>query len=133
MTETGAVITWEAPSETRHHSSNASKAIADALRAQKGQWAVVEERVIPGDPKGEEAQSIRRNASNRASLIKNGRLQPFRPPGAFDAASRSKILDDGTNVVRVYAVFLGEEHARPPKPSKAEEVPASVPEEAATV
>ena len=88
---------------------------ADALKVQKGEWAIVEEKPIEGDPKSEETKALQRQASNRASLIKNGRLAPFRPAGVFTAASRTETTDSGSLVVRVYAMYQGEAFAKPPK------------------
>lgn len=121
------IVGWAEPSG-RQSSSNANRTIADALRAQKGEWAIVEERPIEGDPKGEEAKDLRAKASNRASLIKQGRLAPFRPGGTFTAVSRSEVTKEGQSVVRVYAKYLGEEFAKPPKEEEAAATP-----EAATV
>lgn len=111
------IVGWKEPSG-RQSSSNTNRAIADALRQQKDEWAIVEEKPVVGDPKSEEAKDLRAKASNRASLIKQGRLAPFRPGGTFAAVSRSEVNDAGTPVVRVYAKYLGEEFAKPPKEKK---------------
>lgn len=117
------ILGWAEPS-TRQSSSNTNRNIADAMKVQKGEWAIVEEKPIDGDPKGEEAKALQRQASNRASLIKNGRLVPFRPAGVFTAASRTETNSSGKLVVRVYAKYLGEEFAKPPK---VEATPAEAP------
>jgi hypothetical protein len=117
------IVGWQSPS-ARQSSSTTNQNIASALKLQKGEWAIVEEKPLEGDPKGDEAKDLRSKASNRASLIKNGRLAPFRPPGVFDAVSRSEVTEEGNNVVRVYAMYQGEEFAKPPK-AKKESAPAS--------
>jgi hypothetical protein len=101
---------WADPSG-RQASSGANKVVADTLKASQGKWAIVEEHVIPAD--ADEAKGVRAKASNRASLIKQGRLRPFSPKGTFDAVSRSEVEAEGsdTQVVRVYAMYKGEEYA----------------------
>jgi hypothetical protein len=131
-------LQWKKPSG-RQQAGTAAK-IADALRANPGEWAIIEEHdvpVYPADATEEqkdavraESKKIRAKASSRASLIKQGRVAAFRSQigtaGAFDAVSRSENTEDNTRVIRVYAVYLGEEHAQPVK----EEAPAAAPVEA---
>jgi hypothetical protein len=112
---------WADPSG-RQASSGANQVVADTLRAapidpETGlpHWAIVEERLIPAD--ADEAKNVRAKASNRASLIKQGRLKPFAVKGVFDAVSRSERLEneDGTpgeEVVRVYARYGGEDREK---------------------
>jgi hypothetical protein len=124
------IVGWQVPS-ARQSSSSTNQNIASTLKLQKGEWAIVEEKPLEGDPKSDEARDLRSKASNRASLIKNGRLAPFRPPGVFDAVSRSEVTEEGNNVVRVYAMYQGEEFAKPPKAKKEKDTaPAETPAEA---
>lgn len=105
----------------RQSSSGANKVVADALRAAPvdeketngaHKWAIVEERDIPDD--ATDAKNIRDKASNRASLIKRGRLGPFKPAGTFDAVSRSEPAskEDPRLVARVFARYMGEDNEK---------------------
>jgi hypothetical protein len=129
---------WADPSG-RQASSGANQVVADTLRAapidpETGlpHWAIVEERLIPED--ADEAKNVRAKASNRASLIKQGRLKPFAVKGVFDAVSRSEKDESGAEVVRVYARYGGEdrekelvaEEAARADAEKASAVPATV-------
>lgn len=128
---TSPQVQWKAPSG-RQQAGVANK-IADLLRANKGEWAIIEEYpvpVVPEDASPEqvetvkaEARRVRAKASSRASLIKQGRVAAFRSlqgtAGAFRAVSRSEADDDGKRVIRVYAIYDGEEAAEAPQPKAA--------------
>jgi hypothetical protein len=103
-------LIWEAPSG-RATASGATKVVADRLRARVDEWAIIEETPVPSDEA--QAKKARAQASNRASLISQGRIAAFSPKGVFEAASRSKDQYDaeGNPVIRVYARFRGDEYA----------------------
>ena len=103
-------VQWKAPSG-RASASGENKQTADLLRTRQGEWAIIEETVLTGDPVQD--KKIKSRASNRASLITSGRTAAFTPHGTYQAASRSKneVNDAGEPVMRVYAVYLGEEYA----------------------
>jgi hypothetical protein len=128
---TSAEIQWKTPAG-RQQAGAASK-IAEILRANQGQWAIIEEFPVPVSAPGAtpeeieatktEARKVRAKASSRASLIKQGRVAAFRSaagtPGAFRAVSRSEPDEDGVKVIRVYAVYDGEEAAAEAAPTDA--------------
>ncbi len=122
-------VQWKKPAGRQQ--AGAANKIADLLRAnpfnpetEEG-WAIIEEYPVPVYPEGAdedakekvraESKKVRAKASSRASLIKQGRVAAFRSQegtaGAFDAVSRSEFDDNGVRVIRVYAVYLGEEAA----------------------
>ena len=125
MTAPSEGLQWKKPAGRQQ--AGAAARVADALRANKSEWAIIEEHEVPTYPAGAseedkdavraESKKIRAKASSRASLIKQGRVAAYRSKigtaGAFDAVSRSENDDDGKRVIRVYAVYLGEEHAQP--------------------
>lgn len=130
------VMEWAEPTG-RQTSSGTNRMVADTLMAapvdEKSPegyriWAIVEEHELPTDAL--EAKGVRAQASNRASLIKHGRLGPFKPKGTFDAVSRTEPqtveyvevaegniqrVESPTKVVRVYARYKGAEFAEPEK------------------
>lgn len=113
-------LQWKSP--TGRAQAGTARVIADALRANQNEWAIIEEHVVPVAPDGasedevasvrEQAKKVRARASSRASLIKQGRVAAYRGengnPGAFDAVSRSEDGDGGQRVIRVYARYIGE-------------------------
>lgn len=103
-------LQWEAPSG-RATASGATKLVADRLRTRPDEWAIIEETLVPEDEAL--AKKARAQASNRASLISQGRIAAFSPKGVYEAASRSKdqFNADGQPVIRVYARFRGDEYA----------------------
>lgn len=125
MTSPSNELQWKKPAGRQQ--AGAAAKIADALRANPEEWAIIEEHEVPTYPEGATekekddvraaSKKIRAKASSRASLIKQGRVAAFRSKigtaGAFDAVSRSENDDDNKRVIRVYAVYLGEEHAKP--------------------
>jgi len=125
MTAPSNELQWKKPAGRQQ--AGAAAKIADALRANKGEWAIIEEHEVPTYPEGAtdvekdavraDSKKIRAKASSRASLIKQGRVAAFRSKvgtaGAFDAVSRSENDDGGNRVIRVYAIYLGEEYAKP--------------------
>lgn len=133
------VQNWKDPAPRA--SAGAAKVVADALRAEPGKWAIIEEFLFPIAEDGASAadiekvsvraRQVRAKASSKASLIKQGRVAAFRSlkegwPGTFEAVSRSETNDDtDMKVIRVYARYRGEEFAQeaPPKSTKAK--PAS--------
>lgn len=140
MTE--PTVQWKKPAGRQQ--AGAANKIADLLRAnpynpetEEG-WAIIEEYPVPVYPENAteeqkvavraESKKVRAKASSRASLIKQGRVAAFRSKagtaGAFDAVSRSEFDDDGVRVIRVYAVYLGEEAAAEAARKKAEEATA---------
>jgi hypothetical protein len=133
MTSPSDGLQWKKPAGRQQ--AGAAAKIADALRANPTEWAIIEEHEVPTYPAGAseedkdavraDSKKIRAKASSRASLIKQGRVAAFRSQvgtaGAFDAVSRSENDDDGKRVIRVYAVYLGEEHAEPVKEEAAVE------------
>lgn len=99
MPEPAQIIRWENPPPPArgrggNHTGSRSRftAIADELRARRGEWAVVEEKVLPP-----------RTQSGLATRICMGHMRCFGPPGDFQAVVRRK---DG--VSRVYARYLGD-------------------------
>lgn len=128
------VQSWQEP-EPRA-SAGAAKVVADALRAEKDKWAIIEEYDVPAD--ASEAKKVRAKASSRASLIKQGRVAAFRStaegwPGTFQAVSRSgeRKNEDGstTKIIRVFARYVGEEFATEPKAKDAKVADGSGPSE----
>lgn len=103
-------LKWEAPSG-RASTTGATKAVAERLRERPDEWAIIEEIPVPEDEAA--AKKARAQASNRASLISQGRIAAFSPKGVYEAASRSKdqVGADGNPVIRVYARYRGEEFA----------------------
>lgn len=124
-------VQWKTPSGRQQ--AGAANRIAEILRGKQGEWAIIEEYPVPVVPEGasdeekarvlDEARKVRAKASSRASLIKQGRVAAFRSAkgtaGAFNAVSRSEVDDEGTKVIRVYAVYQGEEYAEEPKAAEA--------------
>lgn len=118
-------VQWKRPAGRQQ--AGAANKVADLLRANPDEWAIIEEYPVPVYPEGAteedkdvvraESKKVRAKASSRASLIKQGRVAAFRSAlgtkGAFDAVSRSEDDDEGVRVIRVYAVYLGEEAAEP--------------------
>lgn len=99
MAEPLHVIRWETPpppargrGNGRTGSRSQYSAIADQLRARRGEWAVVEEKALPP-----------RINSGLATRICMGHMRCFGPPGDFQAVVRRK---DGMS--RVYARYLGD-------------------------
>jgi hypothetical protein len=64
---------------------------ASELKARRGEWALLSEKA----------------SSSTASMIKNGVLASFRPPGSFEAVCRNQRLGYG----EIYARYVGEEDA----------------------
>jgi hypothetical protein len=132
MTAPTDSLTWKTPAGRQQ--AGAAASIADALRAKQGDWAIIEEHEVPVYPANAteeekevvraESKKVRAKASSRASLIKQGRVAAFKSKigtaGAFNAVSRSEVSDDGVKVIRVYAVYLGEDHAKPVEEAEAE-------------
>ena len=140
MTSTEPTVTWQRPAGRAQ--AGAANKIAELLRSnpynpdtQEG-WAIIEEYPVPVAPANAdeetkdrirlESRTVRAKASSRASLIKQGRVAAFRSKlgtaGAFDAVSRSEYDADGQRVIRVYATYLGEEHAKPREDKSAKPV-----------
>lgn len=134
MTE--PAVQWKEPAGRQK--AGAATKIADLLRANKGEWGIIEEFPVPVYPEGADEETkdrvraaskkVRAKASSRASLIKQGRVAAFRSAqgtrGAFEAVSRSEYDENNVRVIRVYARYLGEEHAEPVAP-KGEDAPAT--------
>lgn len=118
MTDTDE-IQWKQPAGRAQ--AGAASRIADVLRANPQNWAIIEEHPVPVSPDGadedtkdkvrQQSKQVRAKASSRASLIKKGRVAAYRPVGAFEAVSRSEDDDNGKRVIRVYARYLGDEYA----------------------
>ncbi|MFA7264803.1 MAG: hypothetical protein WC054_00585 [Candidatus Nanopelagicales bacterium] len=112
---TDAQLQWKEPAG-RQQAGVAAK-LADQLRANPGEWAIIEEYpvpVYPANPTEEqkdevraESKKVRAKASSRASLIKQGRVAAYKPQGSFNAVSRSEDVGD-QRVIRVYAVYSGD-------------------------
>jgi hypothetical protein len=87
-----SVIRWEEPPTSRRGNEPAADwpAIADALKARPGVWAVV----LEGEP-----QCIRTHGHR----ITTGKNACFTPPGAFQSRART---EGGT--ARLYARYVGE-------------------------
>jgi hypothetical protein len=132
-------VQWKQPAGRQP--AGAANKIADLLRANQNEWAIIEEYPVPVASEGAdseekervagESKKVRAKASSRASLIKQGRVAAFRSKkgtaGAFDAVSRTEYDDEGTRLIRVYAVYLGEEAAEEAQRNKqaaAEEAPS---------
>jgi len=87
MTDT---IRWEVPpvqTAGRPHSKKWA-AVADALKSNPGEWAVVAENVSP----------------TTAHLIRSGSLKAFAPKGAFEAVTRG---NKNNRAESVYARYVG--------------------------
>lgn len=78
------------PTPHRRGPSKEYQAIAEALRARPGEWAIIHDHAAEG------------SSRNVAVRIKNGTCRAFRPAGAFDAVSRRV---EGR--FRVYARYTG--------------------------
>ena len=85
------IVRWETPpAATRGRSKTGVYAqIADALRSNPGEWAVVAENTTP----------------TLAHHIKTGHLVGFAPAGSFEATSRRNAKR--SKRVTVYARFVG--------------------------
>lgn len=89
----------------------------------------------------EQVRKVRAKASSRSGVIKDGRVKPFSPAGTFFARSVTETDEAGAQVVRVYAVYLGPDHALPASEQpgakraarRAAERPPAFPEPAGTV
>lgn len=114
-----ADITWKTPSPRQR--AGAASQIADLLRSNPGEWAIIDEYPAPTiseNPSEEEKaqvkeqlKKVRAKASSRASQIKQGRVPAYRhndpnTPGAFQALARTETDPDGTRMIRVFAVYL---------------------------
>lgn len=88
-------IQWQEPPAARGKSypKGVYVAIAEALRENPGQWAVV----------SEDAQG------NLASFINRGKVKGFAPAGSFEAVSRVNPGYTSRNNMRatIYARFIG--------------------------
>lgn len=98
-----SVIRWERPPPPSHsggyplgRGKSRWEPVADELRAQPREWALIAEGPIKG--------------ANRAlaTQIRMGHLVCFSPAGDFDAESRR---EDG--ILRVWAVFVGDLEDKP--------------------
>ena len=100
VTEQASVIRWEAPPPARgtgHHVTfSRYRAVAEQLRARRGEWAVVQEKQGPGN--------------GLATHIRMGQMACFTPAGDFDACTRQI-----NGVATTYACYVGddEEETRP--------------------
>ena len=85
------IVRWETPpvSKSGRAKDGRYAYIADALRANPGEWAVVAEQVTP----------------TLAYHIKKGMVSGFAPAGSFEATSRR--TSNKTKRVTVYARFVG--------------------------
>jgi len=91
-----SVIRWEDP-PTEHGNAKPKppskfQPIADALRANPGQWAVIAEDKAPG------------SAGGLVWRIRQG-VGPFAPPRSFDAKC---VGPAGSSSSKVYARYVGE-------------------------
>jgi hypothetical protein len=89
-----AIVRWEKPPPPRFNGGRRPpfsrfQAIAEQLRARRGEWAVVEER--PGRARG------------LAAHIRMGHMDCFQPAGDFDAVTRHR-----GGVSTTYARFVGD-------------------------
>jgi hypothetical protein len=96
-------VTWRDPPEAPggRRVTPAYEGEARALRLHPGDW-----KVIDSFPAAQASA-----ARNLAVSVRTGRLQVFRPPGAFEAVSRTEEEHDErghlVKVVNVYARFTG--------------------------
>lgn len=109
-------VVWKAPGPRQR--MGAVSDTADQLRANPGQWAVIDEYKAPTEPApGESVEDykdalrrVRARASSRASQITQGRVPAYRhtgpEPGAFQALTQTEFDPDGSRVIRVFAVYL---------------------------
>lgn len=89
--------------------AGAQHEIAALVKEHSGEWVCVEEVGISDDPRFD--KEARARLSNRASLIKQGRLRAFQPRGCYNAHSLRERDSNGNAVYRVYARYVGVEDA----------------------
>jgi hypothetical protein len=79
--------------------------IAALVKEHHGDWVCIKEIGIYGD----HHFNVKERAilSNRASLIKQGRLKAFQPRGCYDARSTQERDSNGNAVYRVYVRYVG--------------------------
>ena len=88
------------------------RAIADALKSNPNEWAVVAENV----------------SASTGTHIRYGRLKAFEPSGAFEARVSGARADSSGRASKVYARFVGV-GATTPTPAPVSEVVEQVEEE----
>jgi hypothetical protein len=89
--EKAQLVEWaEPPTPVRYKRSNVDWAsIADALRANPGEWAVVARNVNPSS----------------VTHMRQGRLKAFEPAGSFEASGQGR--NENGQTAEVYARFVG--------------------------
>lgn len=110
-------LVFAEPTGRRARQTGADIEIAAALKGNPGEWAIIQETPLPAGDDEETAakrKKLRASASNRASLIRQGRLKSYAPKDEFDAVSNSVTLPDGTEVSRVYAMYKVKDQVEAP-------------------
>jgi hypothetical protein len=79
--------------------------VAAVVKEHHGDWVCIEEIGLYSNPHSNVKERAR--LSNRASLIKQGRLKAFQPRGCYDAWSVRERDSNGNAVYRVYVRYAG--------------------------